>query len=292
MFKKLRPLVPIVVNAAKCLTFVRSYRKSDILSHYHPNWDFFKLFPSVAAPVRRFYKRTSILQSNGKFEISLDNRKLKTPSGSTFFVESEPLAIAVSNEWMNQKENIERSNMHLTSLCNTVIDNPNKVQKVDMINYMLNFIQTDTVLFHSSDEPRLLDVQQKEWGTIVEWFNKEFDTQLCPTTGFEVQQVNEETKMNISRYLSSYNDDALHGFTYAVDTLKSIVLAFACVKQKLDVETAVHYSRLEEEFQLGHWGRVEWAHDLSQQELQARLAAAIFFIYCNSSSYLVKQKTQ
>ena len=43
-------------------------------------------------------------------------------------------------------------------------------------------------------------------------------------------------------------------------------------------------------FQLGHWGRVEWAHDLDQQDLQARLSAAILFIYCNTSSTLIKCK--
>ena len=45
-------------------------------------------------------------------------------------------------------------------------------------------------------------------------------------------------------------------------------------------------------FQSGHWGRVEWAHDLSQQETQARLAAAVLFIHMNSSSTFVQSKQQ
>lgn len=96
--------------------------------------------------------------------------------------------------------------------------------------------------------------------------------------------------MNISNYLNSYDLEALHGFTYAVDTLKSIILTFALIKQHISVEKAVLLSRLEEEYQMEHWGRVEWAHDLSQQELQARLAAATLFICCKSSSNLIKQK--
>lgn len=183
--------------------------------------------------------------------------------------------------------------MHLTSLCNTVLDNPNKLQKPDMINYLLNYIQTDTILYHASEEePRLQELQKREWGSILDWFNEEFTADLKYTNNFEVPSINSSTKMQISRYFSSYNEPSLHGFVYAVDTLKSLVLAIACAKQKLSVEEAVHFSRLEEEFQLGHWGRVEWAHDLNQQDLQARLASAIFFIYCNSSSTLVKQKTQ
>lgn len=134
------------------------------------------------------------------------------------------------------------------------------------------------------------ELQSTEWTPLIEWFNKEFDASLQQTSDISVPTISPETKMNISNYLNSYDLAALHGFIYAVDTLKSIVLTFAVVKQHISVEKAVLLSRLEEEYQMGHWGRVEWAHDLSQQELQARLAAAILFIYCNSSSNLVKQK--
>lgn len=47
----------------------------------------------VTAP-KRFYKNAGVLSCDGKFEITLDNRKLKTPSGAVFQVTNEPLAIA------------------------------------------------------------------------------------------------------------------------------------------------------------------------------------------------------
>lgn len=137
-----------------------------------------------------------------------------------------------------------------------------------------------------------MELQTKEWSPIINWFNKEFETDVAPSTDLALPDVNQQTKMNVSRYLSSFDVAALHGFVYAVDTIKSLILTTACVKQQLTVERAVLLSRLEQEFQLGHWGRVEWAHDLDQQELQARLAAAVFFIYCNTSSHLVKKKIQ
>lgn len=36
-----------------------------------------------------------------------------------------------------------------TQLANTAQDNPNKLTKFDVINYILNYIPTDTILFHS-----------------------------------------------------------------------------------------------------------------------------------------------
>ena len=56
------------------------------------------------------------MQSNNEFEITLDNRKVKTPGGQIFRVSSEPLALAVANEWDAQSDKILVSSMHLVSI--------------------------------------------------------------------------------------------------------------------------------------------------------------------------------
>lgn len=72
------------------------------------------------------------------------------------------------------------------------------------------------------------------------------------------------------------------GLVFAAESLKSLILALACIDRKLMSDQAVRLSRLEEDFQIKHWGRVEWAHDIAQHDLQARVAAAILFIHLNS----------
>jgi chaperone required for assembly of F1-ATPase len=37
--------------------------------------------------------------------------------------------------------------MHLTGLCNTCTDNPTKVSKFELVGSILNFLDTDTVLY-------------------------------------------------------------------------------------------------------------------------------------------------
>ncbi|KAH8282841.1 hypothetical protein KR054_010128 [Drosophila jambulina] len=265
---------------------------------------------AYATPPKRFYKKTSVLSSDGGYEVVLDHRKLKTPKGSPFVVRSEPLAIAVATEFDAQKEHIERSRMHLSALCFTAIDNPNNLTKLDMVNYLLNFIPTDTVLFQYDvsthkylsgirlvilillqDEKDLQDLQLNEWDPVIAWFNQRYETNLQKTLNITPPQVTEEDKMKIAKHLHSYSLDTLHGFIFAVDTLKSIILACAVIERMLPVEKAVALARLEEEYQLKFWGRVEWAHDLSQQELQSRLAAAVLFVHLNCSEYFVKQKS-
>lgn len=53
------------------------------------------------------------MESGGKFEVILDQKKLKTPKGNIFAVESKPLALAVALEWNSQKDKILQSKMHL-----------------------------------------------------------------------------------------------------------------------------------------------------------------------------------
>jgi ATP synthase F1 complex assembly factor 2 len=180
--------------------------------------------------------------------------------------------------------------MMLTALCNTALDNPNNLTKEDIINHILSFAETDTVLYYNKDEPNLYNMQVEQWDPIIEWFNKRYDTDIQKTESISPPKFPANAKMVIGKYLRSHSLETLHGIQYAVDTVKSVILAFACIDRYLTVEKAVLLTRLEEEYQIGHWNRVEWAHDLSQQDLQTRLSAAIFFIHCNSFSHFVRSK--
>nr|XP_023012058.1 ATP synthase mitochondrial F1 complex assembly factor 2 [Leptinotarsa decemlineata] len=241
---------------------------------------------------KRFYKETNILRSEGKFEVTLDQRKLKTPMGNVFAVESEPLALAVATEWNSQKDKIIQTKMHLTTLCNTVIDNPNHLNKHDIVNYIVNYLDTDTVLFQANEDEELLKFQVMQWDPIIEWFNNRFEANLKKSIQMDIPPASDQDKNLLTKHLMSYNFAAVNGFMYCVDTLKSVVLSLACTERFITPERAVLLSRLEEEYQTGHWGRVEWAHDLSQQSLQARLSAAVLFVHFNSQSNKIQSKTK
>lgn len=241
--------------------------------------------------MKRFYKKTNVLYADGKYEISLDQRKLRTPRGAVLQVESEPLAIALATEWDQQKETINRSNMHLTSLVNTSLDNPNNLSKLDLVNYMLNYLPTDTVLYQSEQDDELYQMQLKEWDPVIQWFNDRYQVDMKKNRDLNTPVISEEIRLRVGKHLMSYDESCLHGFVFAVDVLKSVILACACIDRHVNVEKAVLLCRLEEEYQCLNFGRVEYAHDSNQQDLQARLAAAVLFIHFNTSSELVKQKS-
>ncbi|CAG5095670.1 Similar to ATPAF2: ATP synthase mitochondrial F1 complex assembly factor 2 (Homo sapiens) [Cotesia congregata] len=221
------------------------------------------------ATVKRFYRRTNILQSGEKYEITLDQRKLKTPKGRVFEVSSKPLALAVAHEWDSQEDIIHRSNMHMTALCSTFLDNPQNLNSIDIVTYIANYLETDTILYQSSETEELFKIQKEKWDPIIQWFCDKYQVDVEKTTSISSPVIPSDTKEKIVRHVASYNAASLHA---------------------LNVEEAIALSRLEEEFQISHWGNVEWSHELGKQDLQARLAAAVLFIHLNSSSATTKPK--
>lgn len=248
------------------------------------------MFVRKMATAHRFYRKVNILNSGDKYEVTLDQKKLKTPKGQVFEVNSKPLALAVAMEWESQQDIINRGNMHLTTLCNTYLDNPHRHNRIDIVNYITNYLETDTVLFQPDDHEELTKLQQEKWDPIIQWFCDRYQIDMTKTKSMSPPIVPAKSKDIISRHMASYDLAPLIGFMYGIDVIKSVILMFAVCERRISVEEAVALSRLEEEFQISHWGNVEWSHELSKYDQQSRLAAAVLFIHLHTSSVTSKSQ--
>lgn len=239
---------------------------------------------------KRFYQNVSITQGEGGFEINLDHRKLKTPQAKLFTVPSEALAIAVATEWASQQDTIKFYTMHLTTLCNTSLDNPTQRSKDQLIRAAVKFLDTDTICYRVEEPETLVELQKNEWDPIIEWAEKRYDVEIGSSTSIMGPNIPARTREVLTSHLASYNMWALQGIEFVVTQLKSMVLTLALIDLHLTVEQAVLLSRLEEEYQIQKWGNVEWAHDYELQELRARTAAGTLFVHLCSESKTVKHK--
>ncbi|VCW67221.1 unnamed protein product, partial [Gulo gulo] len=239
---------------------------------------------------KRFYQNVSITQGEGGFEINLDHRKLKTPQAKLFTVPSEALAIAVATEWDSQQDTIKFYTMHLTTLCNTSLDNPTQRNKDQLIRAAVKFLDTDTLCYRVEEPATLVELQKNEWDPIIEWAEKRYDVEISSSTSIMGPSIPARTREVLISHLASYNMWALQGIEFVVTQLKSLVLTLGLMDLRLTVEQAVLLSRLEEEYQIQKWGNIEWAHDYELQELRARTAAGTLFVHLCSESTTVKHK--
>lgn len=256
-----------------------------------PSFPFSLNYSTATAERKRFYQDVSIAQGEGSlYEINLDRRKLKTPGGKLFTVPNEALAIAVATEWDAQRDMLKFYTMHLTTLCNTALDNPTHRNKDQIISAALKFLETDTVCYRVDEPYGLVELQKNEWDPVLHWIENRYNVTIGSSSNILGPEIPEATKDMFRQHLNSYNFWSLTGLEYVITQLKSVVLSMGMIDRHLSVEQAVLLSRLEEEYQIQRWGNVEWAHDYDMYELRARTAAGALFVHLSSESSTVKRK--
>lgn len=231
-------------------------------------------------------------EAHGKkvFKVTLDGRMLKTQGGNVLQIESEPLALAVAEEWASQEEHLHMSNMRLTGLAFTAQDNPLHATKESITTKILEYLHGDTILYWNDESAKLEKYQQQYWKPAIDHANAGLGTSLRPSTNlFETDAVSAADAKIVEKWLMSYNFWALTGMQYAVESVKSVLLPYSVVTFKLGAAEAVHCATIEQKTQSETWGTVEWAHDIEQHELTARLSAGALFVYFNSNYFIRKE---
>ena len=96
-----------------------------------------------------------------------------------------------------------------------------------------------------------MERQLLDWQPVVDWFCQRHNISIKPSTNMtETPIISNEDREIIRRQLLSYSFNAVQGFTFGVDALKSLILMSAIVEHKLSVEHAVQLTRLETQFQV------------------------------------------
>ncbi|EYC31483.1 hypothetical protein Y032_0004g2178 [Ancylostoma ceylanicum] len=242
---------------------------------------------------KRFYKIVDVIseETQGKklYKVTLDGRMLKTQGGNVLQIESEPLALAIAEEWASQEQQLHMGHMRLTGLAFTAQDNPLHLTRESITAKILEYLHGDTVLFWNSESEKLSRYQEQYWKPVIDTANEGLGTSLKPCTNlFETDVVSPSDARIVEKWLMSHNFWALTGMQYAVESVKSVLLPYSVVTFKLQAEDAVHRAMLEQKSQAETWGSVEWAHGVEEEELTTRLAAAALFVYFNSNAVTKK----
>ena len=122
-----------------------------------------------------------------------------------------------------------------------------------IIDRLVNFALNDVLLFWSTDK-KVQKEQEKSWSPIIVWANQTVNVDLKKTDSLEVQSENVNTSSRLKDYLSSLSDKELSGFYIAALNMRSVLLALALVKGKINANEAFELSELEELYQARKWG--------------------------------------
>ena len=161
----------------------------------------------------------------------LDDKVLRTPGRQPLELPNELMAVMVALEWdaqVNKRTGIQPATMPLTVIAFTAIDTV-LPDNSDAVATCLRFLPTDSALFLTSAEDRLLLKKQRQYLVpVVKWFNKTFQLDVKCTESFTSKISHPEgTIKKVEKIIRSMNHFELACLQSATMECKSIVLALA-----------------------------------------------------------------
>ena len=143
--------------------------------------------------------------------------------------------------------------------------------RTEIIERMVNFSLTDTLLFRSPDAVELIEEEHKVWDPIVAWAKEKMRADFKTSESLEVPVENNASLPRLQVFLESLSDKELVAFYEVSKITKSVLLAAAFVKGKVNADEAFKAAFLEEIWQADKWGHDEQAdkrREIIKQELK------------------------
>ena len=128
----------------------------------------------------------------------------------------------------------------------------------EVIDRLVRFSLTDMMLFWGQNED-LVKRQEKIWGPLLEWANEEINTKFIRTQGLDVPEQEKTSGYRLKMFLEKLSDKELAAFYAAALNMKSVLLAAALVKGRINAKQAFEAAYLEELWQAENWGVEEEA---------------------------------
>jgi chaperone required for assembly of F1-ATPase len=221
---------------------------------------------------RRVYKAVGVGEGEGTYAVLLDGKSALTPLRAPLASTSRPLAQAVAVEWDAQDPHVDPETMPLTRLLATQIDRI-APQREAVIANLLTYVEADTLCFRAQHPADLRARQQRVWGPVVDWLQRDYDIALTSTEGLTPPVQAPETSLRMRRSLEHLNDAHLTAFQAAASLASSLALGLALVHRRLTAADVFAAAFLDELYQVEKWGEDDLARDRRQR--MARDLAAI-----------------
>lgn len=145
-----------------------------------------------------------------------------------------------------------------------------KQHRDDIINRLVQFSKTDSLLFWDTDAA-VAKKQEQLWAPVLKWANQEMNSGYAATDKLEVIEPDSNSLAGLRSFMEGMSDEELAAFYLASMNMKSELLAAALVKGHINADEAYNAAYLEELSQAERWGHDALA-DERRQNMQAELS--------------------
>jgi chaperone required for assembly of F1-ATPase len=207
--------------------------------------------------MKRFWEHATAVATSGGYEIALDGRPMRLPSGVTLIVGRPHLAMAIAEEWQTaggaKGGEMSFRDTPLTRLAGTAQERiaPAPTPTADAI---ARYGETDLLCYRADAPPELVRRQMEGWQPWLDWAAQRYDAPLRVTTGIQALKQHHDSISALRAAVIGLDSDILAALGIAVPALGSLILGLALEQGALDADAAFRLSALDELFQVDQWG--------------------------------------
>lgn len=223
--------------------------------------------------MKRFYEDVDVTKvANGGWQVTLDGRGLHTVKGAAQIVPTERLARALAEEWAQQSEDMDTSRFVHRDQTDLAIDivHANPEPAVDQL---INFAETDTLLYRADPDEPLYSRQQDMWEPLVQCVEKARDISFTRVSGIMHRNQPEATLSTLRVWLNEQDYFQLAGLQTMASLSASLCVPLLALQEQAEPVALWRAASLEEEWQADLWGRDPQAEDRRAKRQNAFLAA-------------------
>ncbi|QDW39304.1 ATPase [Bradyrhizobium sp. KBS0727] len=213
---------------------------------------------------KRFYKTAGVAEAEGGFAVTLDGKRIRSPSGRHVVAPSREIAEAIAAEWEAQSETIDPLTMPLTRFANSVAEVGDRVDAV--AEDAAKYLGTDLLFYRAGHPEALVAREAARWDPVLSWAATQLGAHFILSEGIvHVTQPEQAIKATRAVFPADpWQVAALH----VVTTLTgSALLALALLRGVLDAEQVWTAAHVDEDWNIEKWGLDE--------EVAARRAARL-----------------
>ncbi len=217
---------------------------------------------------KRFWSAAKVVTVPDGFTVHLDARPLRTPSKAPLVVPTHAFAASIAAEWDAQTDLIKPETMPMTRCANSAIDKvtPQKAAVADML---AEYGGSDLLCYRAHSPAELVARQAAAWDPVLDWTAQTLGARLRATQGVMHVAQDAVALAALRSEVHTLDSFALAAFHDLVCISGSLVLALAIVKRRLNGQTAWEMCRIDEDWQIEHWGHDDDASAVSQRRGQA-----------------------
>lgn len=229
--------------------------------------------------MKRFWKDVTVVPVATGFGIELDGRPVRTPARVPCAVPAPALAEAIAEEWRAQGDRVAPLTMPLTRAANAAIDRV--MPALAEVQAMVAAYGGTDLLCYRAPAPEALALRQAAaWDPPLAWAAQRFGARLIPAAGvmFQAQDATALARLEAEvAALDAWRLTALHEL---VSLSNSLILGLAVLHRHLAPGQAWAASRVDETWNIEHWGEdAEAAAQAARKEADFHAAARLLELF-------------